>query len=331
MAVEASAYARAALVGNPSDGYFGKTISFTFKEFAAKVSLYESPELEIVPSFQDRSRYATLRDLVQDVKSQGYYGGIRLMKAAIRKFVDYCDRHGTSLHDQPFSIRYRSSIPRRVGLAGSSALVVATLRCLMEYYDVEIPLPLLANLALSVEKDELGIGAGLQDRVAQVYEGLVYMNFDRGLLESRGFGEYIELDPAQLPPLYIAYRTTLAEGSEVFHNDIRGRWQKGDPEVVQAMQDFAQCAEEVRALLGAGRGEEIGPWIDRNFDRRRSIYNLDPALVEMVTRARATGASAHFTGSGGAILGAYDTEATYQRLLETFEGTGTIVFKPTIV
>ncbi|MDX9973978.1 MAG: GHMP kinase, partial [FCB group bacterium] len=293
-------------------------------------SLYEHPELEIVPCFQDRSRYATVHDLVDDVKLQGYFGGIRVMKATIRKFVGFCDQHGLPLHDRNFSIRYRSNIPRRVGLAGSSALVTATLRCLMEFYDVEIPKHIQPGLILSVEMEELGISAGLQDRVIQVYEGCVYMDFTREFLEGRGYGEYEPLDPALLPPLFVAYRADLAEGSEVTHNNIRERWNQGDPEVIQAMRDFASYAQAVRELLVAGRGREIGPWMDKNFDRRRSIYKLDPRQVEMIERARGVGAHAKFAGSGGAILGTYEDEDHYRRIVEAFEETGTKVIKPQV-
>ena len=330
MACEASAYARAGLIGNPSDGYFGKTISISVRDFAAKVAIYDNPQVEIIPSFQDRSVYASVRDLVRDVQEQGYYGGIRLMKATIRKFVDYCDAQGIELPDRNFSIRYRSNIPRRVGLAGSSALVTATLRCLLEFYEVEIPKPIQPNVILSVENQELGISAGLQDRVIQVYEGCVYMDFDRALIESQGYGAYEPIEVDRLPPLFIAYRTDLAEGSEVFHNTIRDRWNNGDPEVVQAMRDFAGYAWEARTLLLAGDGFAIGPWIDKNFDRRRSIYTIDPANVEMVMRARSTGAHAKFAGSGGAIVGVYENEAMYQRVCEAFQNTSTVVMKPRI-
>jgi glucuronokinase len=331
MAVEATAYARAGLIGNPSDGYFGKTISFTMRNFAAKVSLYESPELEIIPSLQDRSKYNSLNDLVQDVKEQGYYGGIRLMKATVKRFADYCEQEGINLPKQNFSLRYRSNIPRRVGLAGSSALVTATLRCLMEFYDVDVPKHLQPNLILSVENQELGISAGLQDRVIQVYQGCVYMNFDRSLLVSRGYGEYEELDVDLLPPLFIAYRTDLAEGSEVFHNNIKQRWLEGDKDVVQAMLDFAGYAEEVRTHLLAGNKSKIGPLMDANFNRRMSIYKIDPANIDMVMRARNAGGHAKFAGSGGGIVGTYDTEETYQKIVKAFEGTRTIIFKPEIV
>ena len=218
MACEAVAYARAGLVGNPSDGYFGKTISFIIRDFSAKVSMYEADTIEILPSIRDRSTYDSIRDLVHDVRAYGYYGGIRLMKAAIRRFVDYCDTNGITLPSKNFSIRYRSTIPRHVGLAGSSALVTAAIRCLMEFYEIEIPKHLLPNLILSVEAQELGIAAGLQDRVIQVYEGCVYMDFDRSLMETRGYGYYEPIDPELLPNLYIAYRSDFGESSDVFHN-----------------------------------------------------------------------------------------------------------------
>ena len=252
------------------------------------------------------------------------------MNPATRKFVDYCDAEGIDLPERNFSIRYRSNIPRRVGLAGSSALVTATLRCLMEFYEVDIPTHMQPNVILSVETQELGISAGLQDRVIQVYEGCVFMDFNRELMEARGYGQYESIDTDLLPPLFVAYNEDLAEGSEVVHNNIRERWMNGDPEVVQAMKDFAGYAQEVHDLLLAGRGSEIGPWMDRNFDRRRSIYAIDSRHVEMVERARAVGAHAKFAGSGGAIIGTYADESVFAKLADTYRNTGVVLIRPQI-
>ncbi|MBX3178604.1 MAG: GHMP kinase [Candidatus Hydrogenedentes bacterium] len=330
MACEATAYARAGLIGNPSDGYFGKTISFVIRDFAAKVSLYESPEIEIVPSLQDRSKYKSTKDLYDDVANNGYYGGIRLMKATICRFIEYCREERIDIEGKNFSIRYRSTIPRRLGLAGSSALITATLRCLMDFYDVEIPKHLQPNLILQVETDKLGISAGLQDRVIQVYEGAVFMDFDKQHMDQHGYGLYEELDPRSLPNLFIAYRLDLGEGSETFHNNIKERWRGGDPEVRQAMLDFASYAQDARDLIAAGRGKEIGPLLDKNFDRRRSLYTLDPRNIDMVERARSVGAHAKFSGSGGAIVGVFEDETMYERLVETMRAGNIAVFRPTI-
>ena len=42
-------------------------------------------------------------------------------------------------------------------------------------------------MVLSVEED-LGITAGLQDRVVQVYGGVVFMDFDQGHMQTHGCG-----------------------------------------------------------------------------------------------------------------------------------------------
>ena len=92
------ACARAGLVGNPSDGYGGKTISAAVRNFWAEVVLYEWDTLDIVLAGDDRARFASIQDLAKDVKLHGYYGGIRLVKATIKRFVDYCQGRGLQLH-----------------------------------------------------------------------------------------------------------------------------------------------------------------------------------------------------------------------------------------
>jgi glucuronokinase len=331
MLIETMAHARVGLIGNPSDGYFGKTISAIVRNFGARVTAYESPRLTIVPHQADRSDFDDLAHLIHDVERNGYYGGIRLIKAAIKRFHDYCAEVGLDLEDRNFSIEYHSDIPVRVGLAGSSAIVTATLKALMQFYGVSIPRKVLPSLALSVERDELGIGAGLQDRVIQCYEGVVFMDFDRALIEQRGYGEYEQLDAKLLPPLFVAYRPLLAEGTEVPHNDLRGRFERGEPKVLEAMAQWADLAQQARDLIVAGRGSEIGPLMDANFDLRASIMHISDLNRQLVQTARDTGASAKFAGSGGTIVGVYDgSEAHLLRLREALRRIDGELFIPRI-
>ncbi len=330
MIIRKNAYPRVGLIGNPSDGYWGKTISFSFTNFQAEVILYETPELAIVPNERDQSVFPGIHALTADVRLFGYYGGVRLLKAAIKRFCEYCVAQGIVLHDRNFTVRYQSNIPHLVGLAGSSAIITACLRCLMAFYGVTIPKPVLANLILAVEKEELGISAGLQDRVAQVHQGLVYMDFNKALMERQGYGFYEPLDPALLPALYVAYRTELAEGSEVFHNNIRFRFERGDPEILDAIAFWMDLVDQTRALLLAGRGGEIGPLLNANFDRRAQIYRISSGNLNMVRAAREAGATAKFTGSGGAIVGTYTDEAMYANLVRRLEPLGIRVLKPAL-
>ncbi|MDH3345666.1 MAG: hypothetical protein OEL75_00625 [Kiritimatiellaceae bacterium] len=329
--IRTRAYARAGLVGNPSDGYFGKTISFTFRNYYAEVVMYPSRQIELLPSQRDRAIYSDLDSVVQSIHQFGYYGGIRLLQASLKRFMEYCKSQEIELDAGNFSMRYFTNIPTRVGMAGSSAIITACFRALMEFYEVDIPQEHLANVILSVESEELGIGAGLQDRVAQVYQGLTFMDFDRDLMAQQGYGCYESLDSGGLPNLYVAYKQELSEGSEVFHNDLRARFNAGDSEIVGAMEQWAGFAEQVRGCLKTGDLASIGPLLNSNFDLRRRLCRIHPDNIEMVEAARAVGASAKFTGSGGAIVGTIEDDAMFKLLVKKLTPLNVHVFKPEII
>jgi glucuronokinase len=184
-----------------------------------------------------------------------------------------------------------------------------------------------------VETEELGIAAGLQDRVIQCYEGMVYMDFDRAR-ERMAAGlkcyHYEALETAWLPPLYVAYHDAFSEPTEVFHNDIRGRYNRGDERVVAAMARFAQLAAQGREALLNRDVERLATLINENFDTRRAIYNLPAWQVEMVETARQCGASAKFAGSGGAIIGVYQGEEMFEDLRKQLALLSSRVIKPQV-
>jgi len=259
MIITSTAYARAGLIGNPSDGYFGKTIAFLVRNFRARVRLWESPHFEIIPGNGDLAKFASVREFLLDQRLHGYYGGMRLIKASLKRFDDYCEGKGIDLDtSRSFTIGYDSDIPRLVGLGGSSAIVVATLRALMQFYGVTIPLEALPGLAHSVEVDELKIAAGLQDRVIQSYEGVVAMDFDKSLIQARGYGNYERLRPAHLPPLYIAYDPQRAEVSDVPHRGLRELFARGDKTVLSAIQRYRELTDLAKAALLAGDWDALG-------------------------------------------------------------------------
>ncbi|MBE6427969.1 MAG: GHMP kinase [Planctomycetaceae bacterium] len=329
--IRQKAFARAGVLGNPSDGYFGKTISVILKSYFAQVTIYEWDELEIVMNEND-TRFRSLDDLVQDVRLHGYYGGVRLVKATIKRFAEYCGKYGIQLHDRTFSIRFETNIPRQVGMAGSSAIIAATLRCLMKFYGIEIPKYLQPSLILSVEQGELGITAGLQDRVIQIYEGMVFMDFSREKMrEENGlqFGQYepIPLDSKAMPPLYFAFKTDVSEPTEIVHNNLRHRWNEGVPEVREAMKRFAELAELGRIAIKTQNWEQLGELMNANFDLRRKICRIAKGQIEMVETARSAGVSAKFAGSGGAIIGTYPSESAYEKLVQVMKDTGCTVRK----
>ena len=329
--IETYAYARAGLLGNPSDGYFGKTIAYLVRNFRARVLLFPSARLEIRASKADMPVFESLEDLHASTRWRGYYGGIRIIQALIVRFMDYCREQGIELPNRNFTIEYESTIPLRLGMGGSSAIITAALRALCQYYSVEIPLPVQAKLALETETKELGVPAGPQDRVIQVYEGLVYMDFARHLMDSRGYGEYERLEPALLPNVYLAYRTSLSEGTEIFHTNVRERWNSGDAAVRGAMEQWAGYASRGREALLTGDTAALGKLIDANFDLRASIYRISKGNLEMIQTARGVGATSNFSGSGGAVTGTFEDDRMFAKLEEAYAPLGIKVLRPKVI
>lgn len=328
--VKSRSFARAGFLGNPSDGYYGKTISFSFTEFFVDLRLSASSRLRFVPGEVDDATFDSPRQLVRDLRLYGYYGGIRMLKAVSKLFFEWCEEHSVELDDQNFTAEYQINIPRLVGLSGSSAICSAMLKALMEFYNVEIPLEDQPTITMNAEREELGIACGLQDRVAQIYNGVTFMDFERSLVESTGHGKYERLDIAAMPNIYIAYDPNRAEESGKAHKKVKKLFQQQNNDVVAAMKEFADIAQKGRDAIVAGKLDLIPELVNANFDLRDRIFNVSEENRQMVMVARQAGTSAKFAGSGGAIVGTFEDDAQYDILVKNLAKIGCRTFIPKI-
>jgi glucuronokinase len=150
-------------------------------------------------------------------------------------------------------------------------------------------------------------------------------------MDKSGHGIYRHLDIESLPNLYVAYRSDLSEGSEVFHSDMRDRFDRNDPEILDAVAFWADLTVKVADCLENGQKDKIGELLNANFDRRAAVSRISDGNIKMIQAARSLGASAKFTGSGGAIVGTYDDENMYQKLKDKLEPMNINIIKPDIV
>ena len=168
---QGTAFARAALAGNPSDGYGGAVLALALPRRRATAAAWRARRPGIEPASE-------------------------LVAATVKRFAAELAPAAAGAS----TVRFRTTIPRAVGLGGSSAIVVATLRALCELWSVELEPLAMAQLALRIEVDDLAIAAGLQDRIAQTYGGLTFMDFGSDPPTAE------PLDGARLPPLLVAWR-----------------------------------------------------------------------------------------------------------------------------
>lgn len=289
-AVTATAYARIGLLGNPSDGYGGRVLALAYPEHAATISVGGPRPGRPLP----------------------------LIDAAVRAF-----HRDTGLAVPPLAPRWHTSIPRQVGLSGSSALIAATLRALSRWAGGHLEGLALAQATWHVETRDLGIAAGPQDRVIQALQGLVEMDFGPTpwLLSP--------LDPAAVPPLLLGWPARTGAPSGVAHGALARRWQAGDPAVQAALADCAALAAEGAARLR--RGElDLRDLVDENLVLRQRLMTVDPADLAAAAAARALGAGAKLAGSGGALVATAPDPTALSQVEGAWRELGLETLRPTV-
>jgi len=273
----AEALARAALAGNPSDGYGGAVLAVTIDALRATA--------------------------VAGGGLSGVGAERLLVDAAVARFCSEFDC-------EPVGVEFNTQIPLTVGLGGSSAIVIAVLRELCAVSGVSLGPDEMAALALSIEVDDLGIAAGLQDRLVQCHGGLLFMDFSHAKPRCESIERLL------LPPLLIAWRTSAGEPSGVVHGNLRTRYEAGEPDVIRALAELGDVAHAGREAIQMGDIAKFRQAVDRSFDLRRELVTLDPAHVAMIGCARDAGAAANYTGSGGGIVCVCDDEKHRKRVAD---------------
>jgi glucuronokinase len=326
---EGIAYARAGLLGNPSDVYGGKVIALSVTDFRARVIVEPSASFALLPGESDMLTFPTAKEASRAFDSLGCEDGLRLLRAALREFTAHWSGFQQLADDDPllrFTMRHQSDIPRQVGLAGSSAIIIAAVRALMSWFDVQIEPAVLAELALAAEVEDLGITAGPMDRVIQAYEGVMLMD----LREPRTPASYRRLSPEILPPLFLAWDPRGGKCSGIAHGDLKARWEQGDPEVHGIMSQFRDLVDEGVALLEASQPHTgaFRDLVSRNFEMRSRIFHISERDKEMVAIARRHGAAAKLSGSGGAVIGVPAAETDLGKISGAYRAAGFEMIRP---
>jgi glucuronokinase len=252
--------ARAALAGNPSDGWGGAVLAVTLANWAAEVELAPAARASIEPPSE-------------------------LIAATLRRCAGVED---------PLRVRWRSDVPLEVGLAGSSAIVIATLRALDDLRGRVRGPDHLAAEALAVEVEDLGIAAGPQDRVVQAHGGLLLMDFAAGL--------HTHLDPGLMPPLLIAHHAAAAAPSGGVHAGLRARHRRGEPAVLAAMQTLAGLAREAALALQRHDPAGFGRCVAGSLRARTGLVDLHPEALAAASLASEHEVPTNYAGSGGALV-----------------------------
>lgn len=226
---QASAPARCGILGNPSDIYGGWVLSCSVPVRATcRLTLGESGLLP------------------EDT---------RLLDAALNRFP---------LPGQ-WKVEWSTDIPRSSGLSGSTALLAATLACILaargEESALEDPIA-MGELVRDVERHEADIMCGYQDAQMIVNGGLQHMSFAGK--HPVNPGPHPTLTPLQADLPFLLVTTGVERLSGSVHGPMAQRWMECDSEVVQAMEAITEMGKQAGGWVEKGDWDSLGSAMSEN-------------------------------------------------------------------
>jgi D-glycero-alpha-D-manno-heptose-7-phosphate kinase len=193
-----------------------------------------------------------------------------------------------------------ADVPSRgTGLGSSSAVTVGLLNALYAFQGIYRSPLQLAEEASLIEIEVLKKPIGRQDQYAAAVGGLNFIEF-------RPNGEGVRLEPIvcgretleRLHRSLLLFYTGRQRPADMVLHDQRRAVRNG--EAVQALTKMRDLAYELRARLGSGEADALGPLLHENWELKRSLAKglTDGEIDGWYGRAIDAGAV------GGKLLGA---------------------------
>lgn len=221
-------------------------------------------------------------------------GKLDLVKAVIRRL-------GTTTEEAGYDLVLHSNAPPGSGLGSSSTVMVALIGLLKERYQLPITDYEIAQLAYSVEREDLGIRGGLQDQYAATFGGFNYIEF---------FGEHVVVNPLRIRPdvinelehnMLLCY-TGVTRASTQIIEDQSQRLAAGDAKTLEGLRMQKELAREMKNALLRTELRKFGELLGHawEYKKKMSPKITNSAIDEAYALARGMGAlGGKITGAGG--------------------------------
>ncbi|MEZ0326192.1 MAG: mevalonate kinase [Fimbriimonas sp.] len=273
LTVQASAPGRCGILGNPSDIYGGKVLSCSVPVRArCRLSVSKVEELP-----EDR----------------------RLWDAAVARFPLRF----------PVKVEWETEVPRSSGLSGSTALLAATLACVLaldhqkpDLRDARTRVE-FTELLRDIERYDAGVMCGFQDAYMIVHGGIQLMDFagKHPVLP----GPPASLVSLDLPLPFLLVTTGVERLSGAVHGPMSERWMARESAVVNAISEIGLLAEPGAEALAKGDLSSLAAVMSENQRLIAGVGGSGDAVDLLIERCLAHGALAAKlagAGMGGTVI-----------------------------
>lgn len=211
-----------------------------------------------------------------------------------------------------------SSLPPAAGLSSSAAVIVATLGALSGYYGLALQTEEICSIAYSVERDELGTGAGQMDFYSCALGSVIHL--DCSTEPPRSIERFSP--PVSLTPVVVDTRVRHRTKDSIAVK--RERLARADPDMFRYVDRAMAAVTGIRDTLASGQqsAEQIGALVFSCHQALCRYLRVSTDLInDCVDACMAAGAvGAKLTGSGlGGCMFALVTEPYLEKVLRVLD------------
>jgi D-glycero-alpha-D-manno-heptose-7-phosphate kinase len=192
----------------------------------------------------------------------------------------------------------RGESPAGAGIAGSSALTIATCGALTRWSGATIDEECLLQTAMNVECQTIRVPTGVQDYRPALHGGIAAIELRVDAVARAA----LDVDPRALEVRIVLAYTGAPRNSGTNNWEITKRHIDGDRHIFDCFERIRDTAVAMRTALERGDWDEVGRQIAKEWDNRKRLAPgvSTPAIDDLMARALAAGATAaKVCGAGG--------------------------------
>jgi D-glycero-alpha-D-manno-heptose-7-phosphate kinase len=199
---------------------------------------------------------------------------------------------------QGLAIETNSESPTGAGIAGSSALMIATTAALARFTDRKLSLEGMRVLAQNVEAQLINVPTGCQDYYPALYGGVSAIE-----LAPDGIHRHaLPVPPEEVEERFVLAYTGAPRQSGINNWEVFKAHIDGDRRVLRNFEKITEIACAMRAALGRPDWNEVGRLLGEEWRlRRTNAPGISTPLIEKLIAAarRNGGIAAKVCGAGG--------------------------------
>lgn len=204
--------------------------------------------------------------------------------------------------DGGLTINTAVDAPPGSGLGSSSAMIVALVGALLEFFEVELSKNEIAKLAYSIERDDCKVPGGRQDQCSAVWGGINHFEFPTD--------DFVRVHPIKVSQSFsnefeastLLYFTGQSRDSAAIIQDQIENASSTDLHLLEPFHGIKEEASAARQALLKGSLSELAKIIDFGWRKKKATSSLvsNPEIENIISVAKDAGAmAAKVSGAGG--------------------------------